>query len=677
VGTQSGDVTITYSLSDSDGNACSITVQYQGGSVGSTWTTATVTGTTSGIAPGAGKTIVWKSATDEAGLHGSDYRIRITPNDGEDSGTAGTTSAFAVDNRLSWAYTTGGDIATSPAIATDGTIYIGGWDKKLYAINPDGTLKWSYTAGDAISSSSPAVATDGTIYFGCDDGKLYALNPDGSFKWEYASGDQIWNCPAIAADGTVYVGSRDNSLYAINPDGTLKWSYATGDRIGFASPAIAADGTVYVGSYDNNLYALNPDGTLKWTYAAGNTLDTPPAIAADGTVYVGCDDNKLYAINPDGTLKWTYTTGNEVWGIPVIDSDGTVYVGSLDNKLHAVNPDGSGKWTYSTGAPVDGGAAIGNNGTIYFGSNDHKFYALNPDGTLKWSYETGDTILCSSPVIDGSGIIYIGSYDNKLYALKTTSTGLAATQWPMFMHDTKHTGRVGAPLGPAAAAEETAALLVPGSEYSTIQEAIDAARPGDHVEVLAGEYWENLDFGGKAITVESEAGPERTVIMGLDEGLPAVSFVTGEGPGSVLKGFTVRGGSVGVLARGSLPTLSDNVIVSGVDCDSPLTCAWLKVTNDGLPGFSGPDVDGFVGWLTAGPMRFMEDIQSLGSTPKPSARAKVIAPAGGLTATAVQTGGPGSQDILVWIGLLLLATGFIVGFEAARRWRAVRRQADT
>jgi outer membrane protein assembly factor BamB len=41
------------------------------------------------------------------------------------------------------------------------------------------------------------------------DNKLYAINPDGSQKWSFTTGDiAIWSSPAIGADGTIYVGSH-------------------------------------------------------------------------------------------------------------------------------------------------------------------------------------------------------------------------------------------------------------------------------------------------------------------------------------------------------------------------------------------------------------------------------------------------------------------------------------
>ena len=36
-----------------------------------------------------------------------------------------------------WEFETGDSVASSPAIGSDGTVYVGSWDKKLYAIKTD------------------------------------------------------------------------------------------------------------------------------------------------------------------------------------------------------------------------------------------------------------------------------------------------------------------------------------------------------------------------------------------------------------------------------------------------------------------------------------------------------------------------------------------------------------
>ncbi len=90
---------------------------------------------------------------------------------------------------------------------------------------------------------------------GSEDYKLYALNPDGTEKWSFAAGDHLNSSPAIGSDSTVYVGSGDLKVYALNPDGTEKWSFATAGPVS-SSPAIGSEGTLYIGA-DSMLYAIH------------------------------------------------------------------------------------------------------------------------------------------------------------------------------------------------------------------------------------------------------------------------------------------------------------------------------------------------------------------------------------------------------------------------------------
>jgi len=67
--------------------------------------------------------------------------------------------------------------------------------------------------------SSPAIGSDGTVYVGSDDNKLYAINgKTGDKLWEFETGGDVESSPAIGSDGTVYVGSSDKKLYAIKTD---------------------------------------------------------------------------------------------------------------------------------------------------------------------------------------------------------------------------------------------------------------------------------------------------------------------------------------------------------------------------------------------------------------------------------------------------------------------------
>ncbi len=321
---------------------------------------------------------------------------------------------------IDWAYTTGGEISTSPAVAASGTIYIVSRDQYLYALNPDGSMAWRCDINAGAGTSSPALGSDGTIYVGSDDAYLYAINADGTLKWRKGFGAAIQSSPAIALDGTIYFGTNNYRLNAVNPDGSTKWTYPTGNPIS-SSPAIGPDGTVYVASRDRYIYAINPSGTFKWRFGMTVGSESSPAIGADGTIYCGSDDGKLYAVTSSGALRWSYAIGSMVKSSPAIGPDGAIYTGANDGYLYAVRPDGTLGWRYQTGGAVRSSAAVGSDGIIYFGSQDLFLYSLNPDGSLRWQIQTGGQVN-SSPAIGPGGQLYVGSLDRKLYAFKSDQT---------------------------------------------------------------------------------------------------------------------------------------------------------------------------------------------------------------------------------------------------------------
>ena len=116
------------------------------------------------------------------------------------------------------------------------------------------------------------------------------------------------------------------------------------------------------------------------------------------------------------------------------------------------------------------------------------------------------------------------------------------------------------------------------ADRPTIQAALDEALPGSRIIVSPGTYLENLDFLGKPVRLESESGPEVTIVDGGGAREPVVRFWTVEGRDSVLSGFTLRngypdfyfpffgvGGGISIFAAS--PTVTGNVITANSACD--------------------------------------------------------------------------------------------------------------
>jgi outer membrane protein assembly factor BamB len=337
----------------------------------------------------------------------------------------GTTQfyAFGSAGLLQWTSQSGGAFVCNPVLAADGTIYAPCQDSTLYALNPDGTLKWLFL-GTGSTWGSSAVAGNSTVLQAMGP-TLYALSPGGVKLWEFTAGGNIDSGPAIDDTGRIYFGSDDMNLYALNPDGTQAWAYTTTGFASFCSPAIGDDGTVYFGTgyvpvtydIDGKLYAINPDGTLKWVYQAGGPIWSSPAIAADGTVIFGSVDYLVYAINADGSQKWTYATDDVVQGSAALAADGTIYIGDTSGNQFALNPDGSLKWKNALGGAST--PCVGADGTVYvIGFAEKAISALDPaTGTQKWSVVTGEGG-ASSPSIAADGTLYCGCSDGYLYAIK-------------------------------------------------------------------------------------------------------------------------------------------------------------------------------------------------------------------------------------------------------------------
>lgn len=103
--------------------------------------------------------------------------------------------------------------------------------------------------------------------------------------------------------------------------------------------------------------------------------------------------------------------------------------------------------------------------------------------------------------------------------------------------------------------------------FRRIQDGLDRAAPGDVVLVADGTYTgagnKNLDFKGKAVTLRSQNGRDRTTID--CEGFGRAFYLhSGEGVGTVVQGFTITGANTGVVSSVTASNTAQDVIQYGL-----------------------------------------------------------------------------------------------------------------
>ncbi|MDP3105666.1 MAG: PQQ-binding-like beta-propeller repeat protein, partial [Candidatus Methanoperedens sp.] len=372
---------------------------------------------------------------------------------------------------LLWKFQAGG-FTSSPAVSS-GTVYIGSMDSYVYALDAtSGNVRWKYETGDKVKSS-PTIA-DSTVFVGSLDKYFYALDAvSGALKWKYQTG-YVYSSPVVSG-GIVYVGggTMDSYFYALDAtNGELKWKYSLGSGIVWSSPAVS-NGIVYFGTEENqrlsptdvkvtggSLYALDAgSGTLKWKYTSEGSISSSPSVS-NGMIYFGSVDKYVYALEAiSGKIKWKYQTDGGVYSSPAV-SGGIVYFGSNGGYIYGLDEiTGELLWKYRTSGYVRSIPAISGN-ILYVGSTDNYFYAIDKiSGGLIWKYKTG-SIETSSPAISDD-MVYVGSADGDafgyVYAFKSSKSpsinkagtpvanhGVSSSKriddWPMFGHDSAHTG---------------------------------------------------------------------------------------------------------------------------------------------------------------------------------------------------------------------------------------------
>jgi putative pyrroloquinoline-quinone-binding quinoprotein len=265
----------------------------------------------------------------------------------------------------------------------------------------NGRVKWRFQHSDMYTVVRPAVGPDGTVYIVDVGYHLYALSPDGALKWIVRGAGS--KGLAVGSDGTIYTGS-ESSIKAFNPNGTPKWTFVQNPMAFILlGPNVGPDGNIYaVATEGIGIFSLTPAGVLRWAQPEAydrRIVDYQEVVfgpnGANQQMYFMAN-NHLKGLRLDGSPVFTIpTTGNQ----PATGPDGTVY--ATYTALGAYTPAGSVKWSF-TGVINNAATApdVGPDGVVYFVHNLGTLYAVNPNGTERWRVVTSEVV--EDPIVSPS-----------------------------------------------------------------------------------------------------------------------------------------------------------------------------------------------------------------------------------------------------------------------------------
>jgi len=244
--------------------------------------------------------IVWSLATDGD----ADTSAVPTPNNQIVFAAKDTLFSVRKDGTVVWRVRAKRKIYSSPAVDADGTVFIGAQDRRVYAIDRAGKVRFATSLGEDIDCA-PAVGERGLVYVGIDGGAVVGIDVlKGDVAWRTPVGEHVRLGLTVTRSQDVVAGVYGPSPQVVCFDGQTGeqlWSFAvpgTGAKEHgvHGSPVEDADGNLYFGSQDNAIYSLTAQGQLRWKIGTGGDMDAPVVLLSDGVLLAASDDGKLYRV---------------------------------------------------------------------------------------------------------------------------------------------------------------------------------------------------------------------------------------------------------------------------------------------------------------------------------------------------------------------------------------------
>jgi outer membrane protein assembly factor BamB len=285
--------------------------------------------------------------------------------------------------------------------AHDNTLYGGGTDRKVYAVNlQSGEVRWSARLPGMIGGG--VLLSGDTVYAASSrpEGRVVALRR--------GNGKQIWRtstdpigAPLALVDGVLIAETQRGGILGLEPgSGKVRWHRRLG--VGRVQAVPAGDGAVLVATTDSLFRLSLSDGRVTHRAASPGTI-IAPWLPHRGMLVAGTADSMVISIRPaDLHLNWSLPVDAPVLSGPAAMGD-TLFVASRIGTLYRVSPavEPSAERIVALEWPVTAPVAILNR-QIILGGADGMIRALRTDGSESWRLRVWRPVeLSPLPLPDG------------------------------------------------------------------------------------------------------------------------------------------------------------------------------------------------------------------------------------------------------------------------------------
>jgi hypothetical protein len=405
-------------------------------------------------------------------------------------------AGFLRVTRFRWVRTIGKTMKATPAIGSNGTVYVAGTDGiagYVWAVDPNGALKWQSANLGAVEAS-PAVATvpDGgpeVVFYASKSGTnawLGALRADSGVDYDsnlvrcaIGGASDAPPSPAVVVSGlsvgAVTVLSNTLCSYIANASAMTRVQsqvasasaagstnltnvVAMGHRVAFAdiTGSVVAHSIPNLGNWSSMSdwsVSLAGGGTVRGLAVHGPLGGRK--IVGGGGPGVGQLFQLSDALN--GAIDWRFPAAGatSTWAPSVLD-EGNIFYGTDTpaRELHRRGQSDAGFIHQSLVSATNSTPLLGSDGVIYVATIAGELIALDSSSlAVLWNSGPMLTDLRASPTLDCNrkesgrpGYLYLASTNGTLAAVSVDAERLRTTAaWPKYQHDSANSGNAGCP----------------------------------------------------------------------------------------------------------------------------------------------------------------------------------------------------------------------------------------